>query len=146
MIGRDMFHAYPYYKKSLQEKINQENLQHRFTMLDFTDNIRDYMQELDILIHLAQNEPFGRVIIEAMALEKPVIALNSGGPSEIISHGRSGYLVDTPDAAAIAGKLNILVNDAALRKQFGTEGRKIINERFNIVNLEKINDIITTLL
>lgn len=146
MIGRDMFHAYPNYKKGLKEKIIQENLQHHITMLDFTDNIRDYMQELDILIHLAQNEPFGRVIIEAMALEKPVIALNSGGPPEIISHGRSGYLIDTPDAATIAGKLNILVTDATLRAQFGTEGRKIVNERFNIVNLEKINDIITALL
>ena len=146
LIGRDMFHAYPYYKKSLKEKINQANLQHHFTMLDFTDNIMDYMQELDILIHLAQNEPFGRVIIEAMALEKPVIALNSGGPQEIISHGRSGYLIDLPDAAIIAEKLNILVNDAALRKQFGTEGRKIINEKFNIGNLEKINDIISSLL
>lgn len=146
IIGRDMLSAYPHYRNSLTEKIKKENLHHHVTLLDFTENIKEYIEELDILIHLAHNEPFGRVIIEAMALEKPVIAMNNGGPSEIVCDNRSGYLINTPDADIIAGKLNILLTDAILRKKYGTEGRKIVTEKFNIDNLEKLKEIIASLL
>lgn len=146
IIGRDMLNAYPEYKNRLNEKIQKENLHNHLSILDFTENIKKHMEELDILIHLAVNEPFGRVIIEAMALEKPVIAMNNGGPVEIVCDSRSGYLIKTPDADSIAAKLDTLLTDATLRKKFGIEGRKIITEKFNIDNLEKIKEIIAALL
>jgi len=47
-------------------------------------------------------EPFGRVIIEAMAAAKPVIAVNAGGPAEIIQHGQTGLLYSPGDAHELA--------------------------------------------
>ena len=73
---------------------------------DLDDNdIPDLINGMDILVHSSIDpEPFGRVILEGMALKKPVIATAHGGPLEIIRSGESGVLVPPGDPAALAVK------------------------------------------
>ena len=57
------------------------------------------------------DEPFGLVAVEAMACGTPVIAVNSGGPAEIIGQSKAGILIDQPDSQSIAKAINTLIDD-----------------------------------
>jgi len=79
---------------------------------------------LDILAHTSRAEPFGRVLIEAMALEKPVVAFADGGAPEIIIEGETGRLIPPGDTARMAEAVAELAGDAALRRRMGQAGRR----------------------
>lgn len=61
----------------------------------------DVLAALDVLIHPATQEPFGRTLLEAMAVGVPVVASNAAGPAEIISHGSSGLLTAPGEAESL---------------------------------------------
>jgi glycosyltransferase involved in cell wall biosynthesis len=69
-------------------------------------------------------EGFGLVILEAMALAKPVVATNAGGPREIIDHLRTGLLVPPSDPAALAQGLRQLLADPVKRNALGNAGHE----------------------
>jgi glycosyltransferase involved in cell wall biosynthesis len=84
------------YKKYIIELINNYDLSDNIKLFGFIENPIEYMQNIDILVLPSiYPEPFGRVIVEAMLLNKVVIATNMGGAKEIIEHNNSGFLVET---------------------------------------------------
>ena len=74
-------------------------------------NVPEWMQAMDVFVHASDNEPFGIVIVEAMALGKPVVASNSGGPSEIITDGENGLLTPYGDSEALANAILRYLDD-----------------------------------
>lgn len=82
---------------------------------------------LDIFVlPSAQPEPFGGVVLEAMALERPVIATAIGGSSEQVVPEKTGFLIPPADPHALAEKLRTLLTDPALRDRMGRAGRERI--------------------
>jgi len=69
-------------------------------------------------------EPFGLVAVEAMMAGKPVCASDTGGLRDIVAHGKTGYLFAPGDSAALAGHLETLLDDAALRESLGNAGKE----------------------
>jgi glycosyltransferase involved in cell wall biosynthesis len=86
---------------------------------------------LDVLVHTAIDEPFGRVLIEAMAAGKPVVATRGGGVSEIVEDGVTGYLVAPRDAAAVADRVALLA-DRRRRSAMGRAGRQRALTHFSL--------------
>ena len=81
--------------------------------------------------------PFGIVILEAMACGKPVIASKIGGPAEIVEDAETGFLVNPRDTEAVAERIIRLIKDEKLRKRMGRKARKIVVEKYS---LEKISE------
>jgi len=75
-------------------------------------------------------EPFGLVFAEAMAMKRPVVALTNGGTPEVVEHGKCGLLSPPGDIEALAANLLRLLDDPALRKQFGEHGRSRVEQYF----------------
>ena len=75
-------------------------------------------------------EGFGRVILEAMQLGVPVIATDCGGPRELVVDGETGFLVPPGDAAALAAKMKVLLEDPSLAKRMGEAGRRRAETEF----------------
>ena len=84
----------------------------------------------DVFALPSLGEPFGLVFLEAMAMKKPVVALNSGGAPEVVEHGKSGLLSALGDGAALAENLLVLLRDPALRARMGEYGRRQVETRF----------------
>jgi glycosyltransferase involved in cell wall biosynthesis len=75
-------------------------------------------------------EPFGLVFLEAMAMKKPVAALDNGGTPEVVEHGKSGLLSPPHDVPALAENLLTLLRDPGLRARMGEYGRRQVEARF----------------
>ncbi len=82
----------------------------------------------------AQAEPFGLVVLEAMAMGCPVVATAIGGPLSIVAEGETGFLVPPGDASALADRLEILLRDAALRERMAAAGRARLETQFSFAN------------
>ncbi len=79
--------------------------------------------EADILVLPSLFEPFGIVLLEAMATGLPVVASRVGGVPEVMEDGKTGFLVQPGNARALAEALDLLLSDPALRRRMGRAGR-----------------------
>ncbi len=86
---------------------------------------------LDILLLPSREEPFGRALIEAMALEVPVLATSVGGPDEIVQEGRQGYLLPPLEPPAWAAAIRRLAEDRPLARALGRAGRERVERQFS---------------
>lgn len=88
------------------------------------------MAAADVFMLPSDEEPFGLVFAEAMAMKRPVIAIANGGTPEVVEHGKSGFLCPPNDPDALAGYLGILLEDDDLRARLGEYGRLQVEARF----------------
>ena len=96
----------------------------------FTGHLEDvypWMDALDIVVHASFGEPFGLVLVEAMALAKPLVATDEGGPSEIVEDGVSGLLVRPGDPEELAGALRRILDEVGLSDRLKTGARARAN-------------------
>jgi glycosyltransferase involved in cell wall biosynthesis len=77
-------------------------------------DVHPWYDALDVVVHASFGEPFGLVLVEAMALGKPLIATNLGGPLEIIEDGTSGLLVPPGDPERLAEAVERILADRGL--------------------------------
>jgi glycosyltransferase involved in cell wall biosynthesis len=77
------------------------------------------------------NEPFGLVFLEAMAMRRPVVAVNNGGTPEVVEDGRSGFLVSYKDVETLAARIVTLLRQKDLRERMGEYGRARVLDYFN---------------
>jgi glycosyltransferase involved in cell wall biosynthesis len=90
------------------------------------------LRALDIVVHASTRpEPFGRVVVEAMACGRAVVAVRDGGSAELFTDGVSALGVPRDDPAALADALARLVGDADLRQRLGEVGRAEAVSRFD---------------
>ena len=82
-------------------------------------DVAEWMQAMDVVVHASDREPFGIVILEAMALGKPVVAGAEGGPREIVSDGVNGLLAPFGDSDALAGAILRYLGDPDLAGAVG---------------------------
>jgi len=97
-----------------------------------TDTVSKLINQSRIFIYPSREEPFGLSIIEAMACEVPVVSTNVYGPNEIITDGIDGLTVNPDDVNALTKAVRTLLDDEQLRMQIGVQGRKMVEERFDI--------------
>ena len=90
-------------KKELISLVDKLSLSDYVIFAGYQSNVYPLMKKMDIVVHTSiRPEPFGRVIIEAMALDKPVIATDMGGPKEIIQNGINEILILPNDPFKLA--------------------------------------------
>lgn len=87
-----------------------------------------------VVVPSVWDEPLGLVILEAMAMETPVVASNKGGIPLAVKDGYNGYLVRPRSAKAISEAVNRILNDDVLADKLGRNARKFVEERFGWAN------------
>ena len=112
------------YEAALREEARRLGIQDRTRFLGHRDDVRELVRQCDVAVHCSEREPFGLVIIEAMACGLPVIAADVQGPREIIRPGETGFLAPAGDAGAFAAVLRRLLEDGELRRRVGEAGAR----------------------
>lgn len=87
------------------------------------DALPSFLNASDVLVHASVMEQFGQVLVEAMACEVPAIAVDRGGPSDIVEHNETGWLIPPDDREALEEALVEVVNDRAQRQRVGRAAR-----------------------
>jgi len=106
-----------------------------FQWLDYVNRIALFWAAVDIaVLPSCGPDAMPRVIIEAMAMQRPVISTPVGGPQEIIETPDLGLLVPMADSVALANAISKLLNDPGERQQLGVLSRKRV-ERFFSANI-----------
>ena len=119
------------YTRSLSEQVTRIGLTERVIWADLVKDPAEMMSSLDILVHPALTEGSGRVIMEAMAAGKPVVAMKSGGVQELIRDGSTGFLVHPGRFEALVEKVEALLVEENLRKIIGTRARDYAQAYFS---------------
>jgi glycosyltransferase involved in cell wall biosynthesis len=128
--------------KALVEKLD---LKDYIYFIGFVDDMKSFMNSLDIFALTSIWEGFGYVLVEAMACSKPVVAFDISSNPELVLHDKTGYLVKPFDLEAFANYILKLINDPELRIKFGLNGRTRVEEGFTIDRtLEKLEGMIKT--
>ena len=113
----------PGYGDELRGLVASHGIEDAVTFAGFQADVPRWMQAMDIIVHASDREPFGIVVVEAMALGKPVVAGNAGGPAEIITPGVDGLLAPYGVPSALADAVNRYLDDPALAIRCGTAAR-----------------------
>jgi 1,2-diacylglycerol 3-alpha-glucosyltransferase len=123
-------------KKKLEEDIHRSGLEASVRLAGLALRPEAYYSLARIFVSVSRYESFGQTILEAMASELPVVALRDDRPgimvasAEIVGAGKTGYLIpDNP--AVLREKIELLLEDEELRREFGLRGREVCRERFS---------------
>lgn len=117
---------------SMQEMVRQKGLEDRILFTGSRRDIPDFLAALDVFVFGSLWEGMPNVVMEAMAMEKPIAATPAGGIPELIDHGQNGLLVPLRNPEAMAAALFKLLDDPAYAAALGRSARKKIEQVFTL--------------
>ena len=121
------------FAEGLHRAVERDGLGGRVHFVPFQPDIAAALSSLDVLVHASTRpEPFGRVLIEAMAVGVPVVAARGGGVPEIIRDDGNGALVAPGDVDGYLRALTAVTDDPNRRDRWVAEGLRIVREQFSI--------------
>lgn len=129
LVGQD----YPpgtHYSEALKALAAQQGVAQNVIFTGLRSDVPRLMAAADVFAMPSFEEPFGLVYAEAMAMRRPVVAIDSGGTPEVVEQGQSGLLSPDGDDQALADNLRLLLENAELRARMGESGRRRVEERF----------------
>ena len=131
VAGADLFNEHPDYTQELRGLVDELGLAESVTFTGHRSDMADLLASLDVVVHPAVREPLGRVLLEAMAVGRPVVAVNACGPAEIIRNGIDGVLTDSDSPWELADAVLHLLHEPALAARLGEAGRTRVAEHFS---------------
>jgi glycosyltransferase involved in cell wall biosynthesis len=108
----------------LRAEALKKNANGKVKFLGWREDVDEIMPLFDMLVLPSLNEGMGRVLVEAMAAGKPVVASRVGGIPDLVRHAETGYLVPPADEKALADGIKKLLDDPERAKQMGLRGRE----------------------
>lgn len=118
-------------ENKLRQRIALRNLTDHVTMPGWVEDKAAWFNDVDIFVLPSHHEPFGIVLIEAMAAGLPVISTDSVGPREIIRDGEDGVLFPVADATALAEHLRTMLADGNATHALGQRGYARVADQFS---------------
>lgn len=113
-------------------RLREEGL---FQFLGHVDPIDQQIADSDVVVLPSYREGTPRVLLEAAAMGKPIIASDVPGCREVVVDGENGLLVPARDSTALASAMQRLLSDDRLRQEMGAAGRKRMVEQFDERNV-----------
>lgn len=120
------------YETQLRDVVDELGLQNEIIFTGKRNDIPQILSILDIFALPTLNEGFARVIIEAMACGKPVIATSVGGNSEAVINGITGFIIPMNSPYILAQKIMELTENESLRRKMGAMGRQRVVNNFSL--------------
>jgi glycosyltransferase involved in cell wall biosynthesis len=121
------------YEQEIRDYLRYSKIDDKVKLLGFRQDIPQILNAMDIFVHASvEPEPFGRVILEAMAMGKPIVATKPGGPCEIIEEGITGYLVPMNDHESMKDAIMRYVHEPRRAEEMGAAAREASEKNFSV--------------
>lgn len=116
----------------LQERARGYGILENFVFAGLIDRTRipEMISAMDVVVHTSLREGLARVLPQALAMGKPCVSFNIDGAPEVVIDDVTGYLVEPFDNATLADRIAKLLENDALRKEFGDNGRERVDPDF----------------
>lgn len=133
-----------FYRQELLEKQKRGEISPCLHFFDYTDAVQDAIASCHVLVNLSHfQESFGRTVLEAMLMGRPVVCYDWGALPELIVHGQTGFLAPFKNINKISEYLCILYTDPILQFRMGAKGRAYGIRHFNLVLFqERLNQLL----
>ncbi len=118
--------------EKLLARIRQKKLDEAVILAGFRKDIPELLSTMDVFVLPSLEEGMPQSLLQAMAMERAVVASSVGGVPEVIRDGQTGFLVTSQDSGALAEKIGILLRDPDQRKVFGQAGRLAIADSYSL--------------
>ena len=99
--------------------------------LGFVKDVRPVFQASDVFVLPSYREGFPNVVLQACAMEIPVIVTDINGSNEIVKNGFNGLVVPSQNTVALQDSLKYMCSDPLIRKEYGVRGRQVVVEKYN---------------
>lgn len=119
------------YARTIRERASGLGLDSVVRFAGFRRDVPDVLASFDIFAFPSHAEAFGVVLIEAMAMERPVVSTNCDGVVDIVVDGETGIFVHPGRSDELAAAISRLAADPSLRQSMGTAGRRRVEEKFD---------------
>lgn len=96
------------------------------------EDVADLLAVMEVFVLPSVAEDFGRVLLEAMAMQRPVVATAAGGVPEVVEENVTGLLVRPADPAAMADAISVLLGDPVRARAMGRAGRQRVEKHFTL--------------
>jgi len=131
-----------YLYDELVRMVDMHRLKDSVQFTGFQADVPEIIATFDVAVLPSFFEGMGRVLLEAMAMEKPVVASRVGGIPDLVEHGINGFLVRPGNVEELTGALKKILGDKRLAGRMGKEGRKRVKEQFSadvmVQSIEKV--------
>ena len=119
-------------EKKLKKMADNLNIADKIEWRGFVSygKVPQALSEIDIFVYPSWHEGFGRSIMEALAMEKAVVATRIGGIPDLIKNGENGFLVEPHNPGILSEKIKELMESKELREKFGKAGREWVSKNF----------------
>jgi len=118
-------------RTELEALVAQLGLKDKVLLKGKVDFPEAYLKSSLLYFHTAKYEPFGLVLVEAMAAELPVITTNGKGNRDLIEEGENGFMISNRNPSKLADKIKLLLNNEEQRLKMGKKAKEFSNN-FNI--------------
>ncbi len=137
LVG-DPFPGYESIEQEILQKIESVSLRTAVNYLGFRSDIPEILAATDVFVLPSiLPDSFPTVILEAMAASKPVVATRSGGASEMVIHGETGFLIPMGDVKKGVEALEKLIKNVDLRIEMGNTGRNRVLHEYSLESFEE---------
>ncbi|MDX2166733.1 MAG: glycosyltransferase [Deltaproteobacteria bacterium] len=116
---------------SLAALVGQLDLTDHVHLLGRRADMPEVLSAFDLFVLSSHDEGMSNAILEAMAMQQPVVATDVGGTGEVVQEGRTGYLVPSKDPTALAVAIGRVLDDPARARAMGEAGRRVVVEGFS---------------
>ena len=120
------------FEQNIHGRFTDAGLAERLHMLGHREDVVEILGEVDLLIHPANQEPYGRVLLEASASGVPIVATNVGGTPEIVVDGVTGRLVPPRNPQSLARAAIDVLNNTSESNRYRANGRIRAEKEFDI--------------
>ncbi len=121
-------------EKRLREYVSAHRLEHVF-FLGYRNDVPSLLQQADVFLLTSRYEPFGIVVLEAMAAGCPVVVIRSNGPESILTDGVDGLLAEVGDIHGLTNQVIQLLHDKALGQKLAYNARQTVLNRYSLETL-----------
>jgi len=146
IVGGDVRGFAPGHEQELRDLAAELGIADAVTFTGHVLEVGSYLAAMDVFVSVVSDEGFGAAVVEALAAAVPVVALDAGGPAEILADGESGMLVPDGDADALREAVAEALDDPALLERLSRAGRLRYERAFTAeAGAERLIDVLEDL-